>query len=355
MAVEDLVVDDEDVRERVDVLAVAGDHGRAPLRRPPLDLTRPVHLHDVRHDRQQRVRIGDGCRQHRLRRLAESGLVGEEERPVPFAHGFEEPGLVHHDLGALGREPVELGLRGQLHRGMSAARARLERLVERAHELPAVQAATGRLLRRAGGQIGCEERIGHLPRLDRGRDHLALGERGRHDVRGLRRDVRDDQFVGCELGPRFEQPVAAHAPGHGTCGLVDLEELDQRRVARGGLREDGGDAVQALEELGASGVGEGRVGLHAGALFAHQEGDHLELDPVGGAEFAPLSLRLHFAHLAREDGDDRRLVVAARRRGLPATLRRRPLGGSALRRRALGCSCRGRHAPPERVYRILRR
>ena len=58
--------------------------------------------------------------------------------------------------------------------------------------------------------------------------------------------------------------------------------------------------------------GEGRVGLHAGALFAHEERDHLELDAVGGAELAALGLRLDLAHLAGEDRDDGRLVVAAR-------------------------------------------
>ena len=43
------------------------------------------------------------------------------------------------------------------------------------------------------------------------------------------------------------------------------------------------DAVEALEQLGAGGVGERRVGLHPGALLAHEERDHLELDAVGRA------------------------------------------------------------------------
>ena len=109
----------------------------------------------------------------------------------------------------------------------------------------------------------------------------------------------------------------------GRRGLVDLEQLDQRRVARGGLREDRRDAVEALEQLGARGVGERRVGLHPGALLAHEEGDHLELDAVGGAELAALGLRLDLAHLAGEDRDDGRLVVAARRTEASSALRRR--------------------------------
>ena len=46
--VEHLVVDDDDVGERVDVVAVTVDDGRAALRGPPLDLARPVDLDDVR-------------------------------------------------------------------------------------------------------------------------------------------------------------------------------------------------------------------------------------------------------------------------------------------------------------------
>ena len=62
--VEHLVVDDDDVGEGVDVLAVAVDDRGATLRRPALDLARPVHLDDVGHDGEQRVGVGDGCREH---------------------------------------------------------------------------------------------------------------------------------------------------------------------------------------------------------------------------------------------------------------------------------------------------
>ena len=55
------------------------------------------------------------------------------------------------------------------------------------------------------------------------------------------------------------------------------------------------------------------VGLHAGALLAHEERDDLELRAVGGAELAPLRLGLDLAHLAREDRDDGCVVVARTR------------------------------------------
>jgi hypothetical protein len=168
-------------------------------------------------------------------------------------------------------------------------------------------------------------------RLDRRRDDLALRERRGHDPRRGGGDVGDDELIGGELRAGLDQPVAAHAPRDRARSLVDLEQLDQRRVARSRLREDRGDTVEALEQLGARGIGQRGVGLHPGALFAHQEGDHLELDPVGGAELAALSLRLDLAHLAGEDRDDGRLVIAARRLGLPAPLRCRTLRRRTLR------------------------
>ena len=174
---------------------------------------------------------------------------------------------------------------------------------------------------------------------------LALGERGRHDGRRLRRDVGDDQLVGRELGARLEQPVAAHAPRDGTAAWstssswiseVSRAAVFARMVATPSRR---------LSSSERAAVGQGRVGLHAGALFAHQEGDHLELDAVGGAELAALGLGLDLAHLAGEDRDDR----APRRRG--ATTRASCAAAPSSLARAFARQCRGRHAPPERVCR----
>lgn len=129
-------------------------------------------------------------------------------------------------------------------------------------------------------------------RLDLRRGDLPRRDGGGHD-RGLHgRDVGDDQFVFGELRPRFEQPVAAHALGDRRCGRIDLEQLDERGVAGRGLGEDRRDAVEALEQLGARGGGRHLVGFDAGALLAHEEGDHLELDPVGGAQLAALGFGL---------------------------------------------------------------
>jgi hypothetical protein len=57
MAVENFVVDDHHVAERVDILAVAVHDGCRAPRSPQLDLARPVGLDHVGHDHQQGVRV----------------------------------------------------------------------------------------------------------------------------------------------------------------------------------------------------------------------------------------------------------------------------------------------------------
>ncbi len=62
--IEDLVVHDEHVGERIDVVAVTLDHRGTTLWSPALDLARPVHLHDVGDDDEQRVRARHGSGKH---------------------------------------------------------------------------------------------------------------------------------------------------------------------------------------------------------------------------------------------------------------------------------------------------
>ena len=67
--------------------------------------------------------------------------------------------------------------------------------------------------------------------------------------------ARDDELVGAELGTGLEQPVATEALRDRGDRGIGLEQGDEARVARGGLRQDLRDAVEALEQLGARGVG----------------------------------------------------------------------------------------------------
>lgn len=249
---------------------------------------------------------------------------------MPRLHGFEEPGLVHHDLEALGRDVVELRRRRQIHGRGGSAGSGLEGLVQRPHELPAVEAASRRGAR-TGRQVGSEEGIGQLSSFDGRRGDLSLGDR-RRDRGDLHRcRVGDDELFRGEVGAGFEQPVAAHALRHRRCRLVGLQQLDERGVARSRLGEDRGDAVEPLQQLGASRITDLGIRLHTRALFAHQEGDHLELHPIRGAELPSLRLGLDLAHLAREDRDEGCLVVTTGRLLAPR-----------------GGGCRSRHAPPER-------
>ena len=91
VAVEHLVVDDDDVGEAVDRVAVAVDHGGRAVRRPEAGLARPVGLDDVRHDHEQRVGVRRLRGEQRLGRLAQARLVGEQEGPVAGRGGGDQP------------------------------------------------------------------------------------------------------------------------------------------------------------------------------------------------------------------------------------------------------------------------
>ena len=100
--VENLVVDDHDVGERIDVVAIAVHDGRDALRRPLLDLARPVDLHDVRHDDDERIRARRLGGEQRLRGLAEARLIGEQVGAVTGPGALDEAALVTHELFAAG-------------------------------------------------------------------------------------------------------------------------------------------------------------------------------------------------------------------------------------------------------------
>ena len=245
VAVEHLVVDDDDVGEAVDRVAVAVDHGGRAVRRPEAGLAGPVGLDDVRHDHEQRVGVRRLRGEQRLRRLAQARLVGEQEGPVAGRGRGDQLRLVRHQLQAARR--VQGGRRGQGHARRGSAAGALERAEQRAEQLPAGQAArTGRALP-GGREVGGEERVGQLPRDDRLRHDPALGGGG--GGRGLRR--RD--LVGGRLDAGGPQHVPRERPGRvGDDGVLG-EQREQRGVADGGLREDRRDPVEALELLGPAG------------------------------------------------------------------------------------------------------
>ena len=112
VAVEHLVVDDDDVGEAVDRVTVAVDHGGRAVRCPHAGLAGPVGLDDARYDHQQRVGVGRLRGEQRLSRLAQARLVGEQEGPVAGRGSGDELRLVRHQLPVAGhahRGPVPAG------------------------------------------------------------------------------------------------------------------------------------------------------------------------------------------------------------------------------------------------------
>ena len=153
-----------------------------------------------------------------------------------------------------------------------AVRGVLERREQRADEVPAGEPARPH---GAGGarEVGDEEGVGQAAGHDRRRHHRALrggGERrddgvGRGLRLGLGLDAGGGQHLALEVGSGLGDP--------GVLG----QQHQQRGVAGGGLGQDGGDAVEALELLGALRLGAGGVGLDPGPLLADQQPDDLEL------------------------------------------------------------------------------
>ena len=134
MPVEDVVVDDHDVAERVYGLAVTVDDGSAVLRGPQRGFARPARLDDVRHDDQQRVGVSGLGGEQRLSGLAETRLVGEQEGPMAVLALRHNLGLVRHQVKS-GRD-VGVAGRREDHAGRGVGSGLLERPQQRADQLP---------------------------------------------------------------------------------------------------------------------------------------------------------------------------------------------------------------------------
>ncbi len=300
VAVEHLVVDDDDVGEAVDGVAVTVDHGGRVPRRPQLGLAGPVGLDDVGDDHQQRVGVGGLGGEQGLGGLAEAGLVGEQEGAVAGLGGGDQLRLVPHQLHAV--RGLEAGRLGQRHARRGTAV--LERAEQRTEQLPGGQPARAGRARLGAGEVGDQERVGELAGDDRLRHHLALGG-----------GVRGDRLGGFLLLGHLLAGAGQHlalelAGGVGDGGVLG-EQLQQGRVHRGGLGEDRGDPVEALELLTALALGGLLVGLDPGALLADEQRDDLELGARGRLQRPALHRRLDLAHGAGEDGDDPLVVEVA--------------------------------------------
>jgi hypothetical protein len=180
--VEDLVVDDDDVGEAVDGVTVAVDDRRRTSRRPELRLARPVRLDDVGHDDEQGKGTSSIGSQQRLSRLAETGLVGQQEGAVSFGSGGDHLGLVVHQLETLDAVHDSRRLRQRHARGVAAV---LEGAEQRREQLPPAESVRPRPGRGESREVRREERIRELPGDD-GLGHDSA--RRRRCERGGRRD-----------------------------------------------------------------------------------------------------------------------------------------------------------------------
>ena len=322
--VEHLVVDHHDVGEAVDLVAVAVDHGHAAVRGPEPDLARPVGLHHVGDDDQQRVGVGRLRGEQGLGGLAQSGLVGEQERAVPGGGRGHQLRLVPHQHPATGC--LQRGRLRQRHARRRPVGGVLEGPEQRSEQLPGgQQAGLHRTLRRVG-EVGGEERVGELARDHGLRDDAALVGRGSIGLVGGRRRL------GRRLEPGGSHHLVLEVAGAVGDDRVLGQQLEQRGVAGRGLGQDRADPVEPLQLFVAVGLGVGLVGPHPGPLLAGQLRDDLELGPAGRLHGATLGARLHLAHRAGEHRDDALVVgLAGARTGLRG-------GGTGCRARATGAA-----------------
>ena len=240
--VEHLVVHDDDVGEAVDRVAVAVDHGRRPVRRPQPASRAQLVLTTFGTTDEQRVGVRRLRGEQRLCRLAQPGLVGEQEGAVACGCGGDQLCLVLHQL-----QPAAApagGRCGQRHAGRRPAAGPLERVEQRAEQLPAVQ-VPGRGLRPGSREVGGEERVGELARDDGLRHDLPLGAGASGETVGSVGGASSGRVT--RFRPR-EHVAAAASGGGGDVGVLG-EQREQRGVPGSGLREDLGDPVEPLELL----------------------------------------------------------------------------------------------------------
>ena len=192
----------DDVGEAVDRVAVAVDHGGRAVGRPEAGLAGPVRLDDVRHDDEQRVGVGGLRGEQRLGRLAQAGLVGEQEGPVAGRGRGDQLRLVRHQLQAARRVAARSGSGRAMH-AEAPPPARSNELKQRAEQLPAGQAA------RTGVALGAaDEKSGARKGLASCRETTDCGTT-RRSVGGGRRAPRALTSSGADSMPGGPQHARA--------------------------------------------------------------------------------------------------------------------------------------------------
>ena len=171
-------------------------------------------------------------------------------------------------------------------------------------QLPAGQPMSASLALRGCAEVGRQERVGQLARGDRLRHHPALAP-------GVDHGLGDDDLLRDRLEAGGLEHLPLEPPGRvGDLGVLG-EQGEQRCVPSRGLGEDRRHPVQPLELLVAVRLAARLVGLDAGALLAHQQGDDLELRAHRRHHRPALDCCLDLAYGAREHRDDALVVEVA--------------------------------------------
>ena len=169
---------------------------------------------------------------------------------------------------------------------------------------------------RGVGEVGGEEGVGQLAR-----DH-GLGDDAALGGAVAERTTPPGLLLGLELDATgVEELALQRLRGVGDDGVL-AEQLEQRRVAGGRLRQDRRDPVEALELAVTLALGALGVGLDPRTLVAHEQGHDLEQGAVGDPHGAALDPGLDLAHLAGEDRDDALVVARAGTLLVPGAVRR---------------------------------
>ena len=271
VAVQHLVVDDHDVGEPVDVVAVAVDHGRRVVRRPDVGLAGPVRLDDVRDDDQQRERVGGLRGEQRLRGLAEAGLVGEQERAVA--------------LGGRGDERAWCGISWRPNGARTAAVSSGSAmqadapLAAYSNDVSSGPISSQPASRRGRTGRAAPEKSGTRNGLARRRETTDCGTTWRSAAGGARSrdrrpasparvglDAGGGEHLALELAARSRRSAASSASS--TSREVSRVAVFARIVATPSSRLSCSARCASVQ---------GGVGLDPGPLLADQQGDDLEL------------------------------------------------------------------------------
>ena len=275
---------------------------RASFGQPLVNFSKPVGLHHIGNNHQERESACCFRSYEGLSRLAKTRLIREQKASVTAAHGLHKLRLVHHKVQPTWRGQVCRC--GQFHAGHATARALLKGSKQRLHQLPVQKAPLYRSLGLLiGSKIGGHKWVGKL----------CLAHRGRNDLFGslrahLRGFIHDDEVIGIQFLTRGNKVVTTQFLGGFGHFCVRREQLNQAGVSCCCFRHDGGKSIQTLQRFLTLRDRERCVFFGFCSFLTNQQRGDLKLDPVSCRHFSATRSRLHFPHSPRQDRNDALII-----------------------------------------------